>query len=167
MSIFGKLFKRRTNPPPADGSAVADDDMKISKPTNVKHEWHVGFDQTTGQISGLPPVWDAWLKNSDIRRVLYFLCLKFRICCLSNWNYGSQIYIAPRSNFSLCCWINNIFSIPYFMLLSTYNKGIWYSLLGFNIIVEIIRYKLVFCVHYSFLYCLLFILYRNRQCISI
>lgn len=72
MSIFGKLFKRRTNPPPADSPAVGDDGMQISKPTNVKHEWHVGFDQSTGQINGLPPVWEAWLKNSDIRQVFYF-----------------------------------------------------------------------------------------------
>ena len=43
-----------------------EDSMAISTPTNVKHEWHVGFDQSTGQINGLPPVWEAWLKQSNI-----------------------------------------------------------------------------------------------------
>lgn len=69
MSLFGKLFKRRTHPPQVEVPLGQDDDMRISRPTNVKHEWHVGFDQNTGQISGLPPVWEAWLKTSDIRLV--------------------------------------------------------------------------------------------------
>jgi hypothetical protein len=43
-------------------------DMSISKPTNVKHEWHVGFDANTGEFQGLPPSWDAWLKHSNISK---------------------------------------------------------------------------------------------------
>lgn len=40
----------------------------ISSPTSFKHEWHVGFDQDTGEFKGLPPAWDMWLSNSQISK---------------------------------------------------------------------------------------------------
>ena len=40
---------------------------EIGTPTNVKHNWHVGFNNSTGQFEGLPPAWDAWLGTSNIR----------------------------------------------------------------------------------------------------
>lgn len=39
--------------------------LDISLPSNVKHEWHVGFEN--GEFSGMPPTWEAWLKQSQIR----------------------------------------------------------------------------------------------------
>jgi hypothetical protein len=39
-------------------------DLEISSPSNVKHEWHVGYEN--GQFSGMPPAWDAWLQQSQI-----------------------------------------------------------------------------------------------------
>jgi hypothetical protein len=68
-SKFGKLFSgfRSKNQTAAPSEQVGNGkEMAISLPTNVKHEWHVGFDQNTGEIQGLPPVWAAWLKQSDI-----------------------------------------------------------------------------------------------------
>ena len=41
--------------------------QEIGTPTNVKHNWHVGFNISTGQFEGLPPAWDAWLGTSNIR----------------------------------------------------------------------------------------------------
>ena len=41
--------------------------MVISGPTDVKHEWHVGVDPSTGNFEGMPPAWSAWLQNSNIR----------------------------------------------------------------------------------------------------
>lgn len=60
---------RKTANQGSAGAAACESDevISISRPTNVKHEWHVGFDNETGQIQGLPPVWEAWLKQSDIR----------------------------------------------------------------------------------------------------
>jgi len=65
MAGFIKLFKKKTSL--SDSATDHDAGVNISMPTNVKHEWHVGFDQSTGQINGLPPVWEAWLKQSNIR----------------------------------------------------------------------------------------------------
>lgn len=49
-------------------SSYGDDEgpMDIGTPTNVKHEVHVGFDQSTNEFIGLPPVWGAWLEQSKI-----------------------------------------------------------------------------------------------------
>ena len=58
---FGKT-KKNSN------SDAADDAIKdIGAPTNVKHNWHVGFNVKTGQFEGLPPAWVAWLGSSNIR----------------------------------------------------------------------------------------------------
>ena len=44
-----------------------EDIKEISAPTGFKHEWHVGFEQSTGQFVGLPPAWNMWLQASNIR----------------------------------------------------------------------------------------------------
>ena len=33
--------------------------IQISSPTDFKHQVHVGFDQKTGEYSGLPSDWNA------------------------------------------------------------------------------------------------------------
>jgi hypothetical protein len=48
-------------------NAVSNDIRDISGPTGFKHEWHVGFNQATGNIDGLPPAWQLWLSNAKIR----------------------------------------------------------------------------------------------------
>lgn len=64
-----KLFRFKRKPNQAVSADDSGSGMEISCPTNVKHEFHVGFDQVTGQINGLPPVWEAWLKQSAITYV--------------------------------------------------------------------------------------------------
>lgn len=44
------------------------DIKQIGSPTGFKHEWHVGFDNTTGDFVGLPPAWDMWLTSSNISK---------------------------------------------------------------------------------------------------
>ena len=52
----------------ASSGAVSSSEIKhISNPSGFKHEWHVGFNAGNGQFEGLPPAWDMWLKNSNIR----------------------------------------------------------------------------------------------------
>jgi hypothetical protein len=65
MAGLIKLFKKKTAL--NERNDDQDGNMAISVPTNVRHEVHVGFNQATGQIDGLPPVWEAWLKQSNIR----------------------------------------------------------------------------------------------------
>lgn len=40
--------------------------MNIGPPTAVKHNFHVGFNQDTGDFEGLPPAWTALLQSSNI-----------------------------------------------------------------------------------------------------
>lgn len=40
--------------------------MNIGPPTAVKHNFHVGFNQETGDFEGLPPAWTALLQSSNI-----------------------------------------------------------------------------------------------------
>lgn len=40
---------------------------EISRPTNVNHDFHVGFDSQTGQFVGLPDSWKGYLKAGNIR----------------------------------------------------------------------------------------------------
>ncbi|XP_060066232.1 serine/threonine-protein kinase PAK 1-like isoform X2 [Ylistrum balloti] len=55
---FGKKTKKSTS---AEAPV-----MHISAPTMVKHNFHVGFDKTTGTFQGLPPHWTALLQHSNI-----------------------------------------------------------------------------------------------------
>ena len=61
--LFGKGPKK-SNSNEANSEEVI---KEIGIPTNVKHNWHVGFNSSTGQFEGLPPAWDAWLGSSNIR----------------------------------------------------------------------------------------------------
>lgn len=66
--IFSGIFqKKKRSKDYTDVGTGLEEGMEISGPTNVKHEWHVGFDQMTGDFVGLPPSWAAWLQNSNIR----------------------------------------------------------------------------------------------------
>lgn len=56
---LGKSGLGRLNSSPADAA-----NLEISSPSNVKHEWHVGYEN--GQFSGMPPAWEAWLQQSQI-----------------------------------------------------------------------------------------------------
>eukprot|EP01114_Cavostelium_apophysatum_P018579 TRINITY_DN577_c0_g1_i1.p1 TRINITY_DN577_c0_g1~~TRINITY_DN577_c0_g1_i1.p1 ORF type:complete len:604 (+),score=176.66 TRINITY_DN577_c0_g1_i1:121-1932(+) len=40
--------------------------FEISSPTDFKQNWHVGWNQQTGQFEGLPPEWNAMLDASGI-----------------------------------------------------------------------------------------------------
>lgn len=72
MSFFNK-FKRLTtgdkksNENASTSSENAVSRLTISAPTNVKHQCHVGFDQATGTLTGLPLEWQKWLEGSMIR----------------------------------------------------------------------------------------------------
>lgn len=67
-SVLGKIFPGKRKQKPQNLSEDGDDsrDLAISGPMNVKHEWHVKYDQSTGQFNGLPPAWTAWLEKSNI-----------------------------------------------------------------------------------------------------
>jgi hypothetical protein len=72
---MSKIFKRLrrssrasfsvTSESPTSSNGVQD----ISSPTEFRHEWHVGFNQLTGNFDGLPPAWQLWLNNAKIRQV--------------------------------------------------------------------------------------------------
>lgn len=49
---------------PSDSS----DAMSISLPTDVKHNWHVGYNSENKQFVGLPPSWESWLLGSKISK---------------------------------------------------------------------------------------------------
>lgn len=55
---FGKLKKV--------SSSSDDKAMNISGPTEVKHNFHVGFDSVTGEFNGLPPAWHSLLQQANI-----------------------------------------------------------------------------------------------------
>ena len=63
FKLFGK--KKQDKNESISSPEVVDVDMSISLPTNVKHEWHVGFE--SGKFVGLPPAWEVWLDGSNIR----------------------------------------------------------------------------------------------------
>lgn len=65
-SVLGRIFPTKKK----NKQGVPDEEenkLAISSPTNVKHEWHISYDQATGQFDGLPPSWTAWLEKSNIR----------------------------------------------------------------------------------------------------
>ncbi len=43
--------------------------MDISSPYNTKHITHVGFDENTGEFTGLPREWHTLLKSSGITQI--------------------------------------------------------------------------------------------------
>jgi hypothetical protein len=63
-----KFLKRKSS----KGKLVINDGIseikQISSPTGFKHEWHVGFDDHTGDFTGLPPAWNVWLNSSNISK---------------------------------------------------------------------------------------------------
>ena len=67
--IFGGMLKKKKKSKDGLPSMYEGDGpvMEISGPTEVKHEFHVGFDAETGQFSGLPSAWSSWLTVSNIR----------------------------------------------------------------------------------------------------
>ena len=69
MSKIAKLFKpsKGNKRSTSSENGGEDSNMVIGTPTNVKHNWHVGFNSNTQQFEGLPPAWDAWLESSHIR----------------------------------------------------------------------------------------------------
>ncbi len=60
-----RLFSNKKTTKEVVSADSTDNDMTISLPTNVKHEWHVGFE--SGKFVGLPPAWEHWLEGSNIR----------------------------------------------------------------------------------------------------
>ena len=80
--LFSGIIRKSKNrnstaAPNAIYAEESEESFNISMPTNVKHEMHVGFDSATGQIKGLPPVWLAWLNQSDIR-LDFLVCIIFK-----------------------------------------------------------------------------------------
>lgn len=63
-SVLGRIFP--TKKKNKQGVPDEEENLAISLPTNVKHEWHISYDQATGQFDGLPPSWTAWLEKSNI-----------------------------------------------------------------------------------------------------
>lgn len=47
-------------------SSSSEGPKEIGAPTMVKHNFHVGFDNVTGDFVGLPPQWAALLQTSQI-----------------------------------------------------------------------------------------------------
>ena len=62
--LFGGLLRTKKRPPSNEQAAA---EMNISGPTNVKHEYHVGFDRTAGEFTNLPPSWQPWLEALKLR----------------------------------------------------------------------------------------------------
>ena len=70
MAKLLKKLKRNSKSVSITNEPVGAGEIKeISGPTGFKHEWHVGFNHQTGNIDGLPPAWQLWLKNANIRSV--------------------------------------------------------------------------------------------------
>lgn len=63
MAKLVRIFKRNASKKPDEAAG----DMEIGTPTNVSHNWHVGFNPGTQAFEGLPPAWSAWLDQSSIR----------------------------------------------------------------------------------------------------
>ncbi|KRX63832.1 Serine/threonine-protein kinase PAK 1 [Trichinella sp. T9] len=57
ITILKSFFK--TGSDVESGSSDAEDSVRISKPYNTKHEFHVGYNEQTGEFSGVP---EPWLK---------------------------------------------------------------------------------------------------------
>lgn len=60
---FFKLKKNRNSGSQSEEQGSA---MQISTPTEVKHNFHVGFDTVSGNFVGLPPAWESLLQYSNI-----------------------------------------------------------------------------------------------------
>ena len=58
--------KKQTKNKGSTSSEKDGGEMNISAPYMVKHHFHVGFNQTTGDFDGLPPAWELLLKGSTI-----------------------------------------------------------------------------------------------------
>ena len=71
MSLFHKFMRFTTGDKKSNenssGSENAVSRLTISGPTNVKHQCHVGVDEATGTLTGLPLEWQKWLEGSMIR----------------------------------------------------------------------------------------------------
>lgn len=61
MSLFKKLGSSRKT------SKKDQAPSEIGIPFSVKHNIHVGFNQTTGEIEGLPEPWLRLLQHANIR----------------------------------------------------------------------------------------------------
>ncbi|VDP29973.1 unnamed protein product [Soboliphyme baturini] len=61
IGILKSLFKNTNDviPPPEDPSAS----VHISRPYNTRHEFHVGFNETTGEFNGVPEPWLQLLRT--------------------------------------------------------------------------------------------------------
>ncbi|XP_022297546.1 serine/threonine-protein kinase PAK 2-like isoform X3 [Crassostrea virginica] len=60
-----KIGKKR---PSGSSSSDKAPEMSIGPPTAVTHNFHVGFNQVTGDFEGLPPAWVALLQSSNISK---------------------------------------------------------------------------------------------------
>lgn len=60
--------KKQTKNKGSTSSEKDGGEMNISAPYMVKHHFHVGFNQTTGDFDGLPPAWELLLKGSTITK---------------------------------------------------------------------------------------------------
>uniref|UniRef100_A0A5S6R5J5 non-specific serine/threonine protein kinase n=1 Tax=Trichuris muris TaxID=70415 RepID=A0A5S6R5J5_TRIMR len=56
MTIFKTWFRGGGESESCD---MVDDSVQISRPYNTRHEFHIGYNQVTGEFSGVP---DKWLK---------------------------------------------------------------------------------------------------------
>ena len=67
MSKLKRLFsKKKSKKANISEAFIGDFDIKeIEGPTNVKHDFHVGFEN--GDFVGLPPMWAMLLQKSKIR----------------------------------------------------------------------------------------------------
>ena len=63
LSMPFKIGKKR---PSGSSSSDKAPEMSIGPPTAVTHNFHVGFNQVTGDFEGLPPAWVALLQSSNI-----------------------------------------------------------------------------------------------------
>lgn len=68
MAKLVKLFRGGTKKDGNINGAERESNMNIGSPTNVTHNWHVGFNADTQSFDGLPPAWSAWLAQSDISK---------------------------------------------------------------------------------------------------
>ncbi|KAI9302843.1 kinase-like domain-containing protein, partial [Cunninghamella echinulata] len=69
--VFGKFvgsFNELLNKEKDNLNKPGDKEMEIGSPFNTKHVTHVGFDQATGEFTGLPHEWQVLLQYSGISK---------------------------------------------------------------------------------------------------
>lgn len=64
-SVFGKILGSGIRKKSA-GTIKPPPQMEISGPTNTIHNIHVGFDDETGKLQGLPQAWRLYLQDANI-----------------------------------------------------------------------------------------------------